>query len=154
MTRIALFPGTFDPLTLGHLDIIKKAPLICDQLIVAIAHNSAKKTLFSLDERLEMLHAAVRSFSYVKIDQFTGLTTEYAHTKQVKFLLRGVRSFSDFENEMQMAFVNRQMSHLETVFLVGEHPHLSSTLIRELVSLKGKLEGLVPPEVERLLRNR
>ena len=154
MTRIALFPGVFDPLTLGHMDIVKRAPLICEKLIVAIAQNLSKTSLFSLEERMAMLQAATQTYSYVEIAAFSGLASEYAKKRKVQFLLRGLRSFSDFEHESQMAIANRRMSGLETVFFMGQHPHISSTLIREIAHFGGPLEDLVPQEVETFLRKK
>ncbi len=103
MTHIALFPGVFDPPTLGHMDIIKRAPLVCKKLIVATAQSLAKTTIFTLEERVAMLKAATHAYPHVEIATFSGLTVAFAREKNVQFLLRGLRSFSDFEHELQMA---------------------------------------------------
>ena len=154
MTRIALFPGVFDPLTLGHMDIVKRSPLICEKLIVAIAQNISKTSLFTVEERLAMLRAAVHEHPYVEIAAFSGLAIDYAKERNVQFLLRGLRSYADFEHESQMAMANRRMSGLETVFFMAQHSHISSTLIREIAHFGGPLEGLVPKEVEPFLRKK
>lgn len=154
MTHTALFPGVFDPLTLGHLDIIKRAPLVCEKLIVATAQNLAKASIFTIEERLAMLKAATQDCPYVEIATFSGLAVEFAKEKGVQFLLRGLRSLSDFEQELQMASVNRNMSGLETVFFVAHHSHISSSLIREIAHFGGPLHDLVPPEIEPFLRKK
>jgi pantetheine-phosphate adenylyltransferase len=154
MIRIALFPGVFDPPTLGHLDIVKRAPLVCEKLIVAVAQNLTKTSAFTLEERLAMLRAATRGYSYVEIASFSGLAVEYAKKRKAHFLLRGLRSFADFEHESQMAIANRQMSGLETIFFMGLHPHISSTLIKEIAHFSGQLDDFVPAEVEPFLRKK
>jgi len=154
MTRIALFPGVFDPPTLGHLDIVKQAPLVCEKLIVAVAQNLTKTAVFTVEERLAMLRAATRSMPYVEIASFSGLAVDFAKEKKAHFLLRGLRSFSDFEHESQMASANLHMSGLETVFFMARHPHISSSLIREIAHFGGPLEDLIPPEAAGLLRKK
>lgn len=154
MTRIALFAGVFDPLTLGHLDIIKRAPLVCDKLIVAVAQNLMKTYTFTLEERLAMLRAVTAVDPHVEIASFSELAVDYAKKRKANFLLRGLRSLADFEYESQMAVANRLMSGLETVLFMGQHPHISSTIIREIAHFGGPLEHLVPSEVESFLRKK
>lgn len=154
MTRTALFPGVFDPLTLGHLDIIKRTPIVCEKLIVAVAQNPAKTTFFTVEERLDMLRAATHDCLHVEITAFSGLAVEYAKERNVAFLVRGLRSFSDFEHEFQMAAANRRMSGLETVVFMSQHSYISSSLIREIAHFGGPLQNLVPAEVESFLRKK
>ena len=154
MTRIALFPGVFDPLTLGHLDMIKRAPLICEKLIIAVADNRSKTATFTIEERLSMLRAVTHSVPYVEITAFSGLAVDYAKERKVQFLLRGLRSIADFEHESQMAAINCGISGLETVFFMARHSHISSSLIREIAYFGGPLADLVPPDVESIIRNK
>ena len=153
MTRIALFPGVFDPLTLGHMDVVKRASLVCDRLIVAVAENLSKKTSFTVQERLAMLKAATHKLGYVEVVSFSGLAVEYARERTAQFLVRGLRSFADFDPESQMAIANRGMG-IETVFLMAQHSHISSSLIREIAHFGGPLQNLVPEEVEPFLRKK
>lgn len=154
MTRIALFPGVFDPLTLGHMDIVKKAPLVCEKLIVAIAENRMKSTLFTEEERMAMLTLATQAYPYVEIAAFKGLAVEYAKKRKVQILLRGLRSVADFDHESQMAAANRGMSGLETIFFMAEHTHISSSLIKEIAYYGGPLHDLIPSEIEPYLRKK
>ncbi len=154
MTRIALFPGVFDPPTIGHLDIIERASLIVEKLIVAVGENLAKTTLFTIEERLAMLRLATKAYPHVEIVSFKGLSVAYAKERNVHFLLRGIRSFADFEHETQMAMANRKMGGLETIFFPAKHAHISSSLIREIAHYGGPLQGLVPIEVEPFLRKK
>jgi len=154
MSRIALFPGVFDPMTLGHLDLVIRAPLICEKLIVAVAENRTKSTLFTEEERIAMLRAATQAYPYVEIAAFKGLAVEYAKERKIHFLLRGLRSIADFEHESQMASANRLMSGLETVFFMAQHAHISSSLIREIAYFGGPLHDLVPPEIVPFIRKK
>lgn len=158
MTRIGLFPGTFDPPTRGHLDIIQRASLVCDRLIVAIGHKPDKKSnsIFSVEEKMEMLRLITRSIPHIEITNFHGLIAEYAREKKASFLIRGLRAFSDFENEFQMALANRRLSGIETLFLMADerHTQISSSLIREIAHFKGPLRDFVPSEIEPLIRKK
>jgi pantetheine-phosphate adenylyltransferase len=153
MHRIAIFPGTFDPPTLGHLDIIQKAGPICDHLIIAIAVKPDKKQLFSVEERIEMLK---RIAPKAEIISFHGLVVDLAKEKKALFLIRGLRTFSDFEYEFQMAQANRKLSGIETLFLMADdrHTQISSSLIREIAHFNGPLKGFVPEEIESLIRRK
>lgn len=137
---------------MGHLDIISRAPLVCERLIVAVASNTSKTPLFSVEERIHMLREITRPYPFVEIDSFHGLVVEYARKKKVHFLLRGLRTYSDFEQEYQMSLANRKMSGVETLFLMAQHSHISSSLIREIAHFGGPLKDLVPPEVEGFLK--
>ena len=151
----AIYPGSFDPITNGHLDLIERGSKIFDHLVVAILVNPEKQPLFSIEERAEMLREVTHHCTNVSIDTFKGLLVDYAVRKQARVILRGVRFISDFENELQMALMNRKMdSNLETVFMMPAvaYTYLSSRLVREICQLGGKVTGLVPPLVEERLR--
>ena len=152
---IVVYPGSFDPITNGHLDLIERGSKIFDELIVAILRNSEKEPLFSVGERLEMVREATQHCSNVAVDSFDGLLVDYAARRQARVILRGIRAVSDFENEMTMALMNRKLdSNLETVFMMPAvaYTFLSSRLVREVVRLGGDVRGLVPPLVEARLR--
>ena len=156
MKRIkATYPGSFDPPTNGHLDLIERGSKIFDQLIVAILRNPEKNPLFSLQERIEMLGEVTQHCPNVSIDSFEGLLVDYAVRRQARVILRGIRAISDYEYELQMALMNRKMdSNLETVFMMPAvaYTYLSSRLVREVCQLGGNIKGLVPPQVEERLR--
>jgi pantetheine-phosphate adenylyltransferase len=154
---VAIYPGSFDPITTGHLDVIERGSRLFDRLIVSILHNESKSPLFSVEDRVEMLREAVRPFANVEVDCFQGLLADYALTKKARVILRGIRAISDYENELQMALMNRRLQPgLETVFLLaGEaFSFISSRLVKEVISLGGNIAGLVPPLVEQRLRVR
>lgn len=151
MSKIALLPGTFDPPSLGHLDLIQRAAKICDHLIIAIAIKPNKKPLFTIEERKEMLQ---RIAPKVEITAFDGLIVDLAKKRKATVLIRGLRSFSDFDYEFQMALANRTLGGIETLFLAAEHTEISSTLIREIAHFGGPLHHFVPPEIETLIRKK
>ena len=154
---VAIYPGSFDPITTGHLDVIERGSRLFSGLIVSVLHNESKSPLFSVEERIEMLAEAVSPFPNVEIDCFHGLLADYALRKQATVILRGIRAISDYENELQMALMNRRLQPgLETVFLLaGEaFSFISSRLVKEVISLGGNISGLVPPLVEQRLRER
>jgi pantetheine-phosphate adenylyltransferase len=149
--KTALLPGTFDPPTLGHIDLIRRSRQICNKLYVGISINSAKPSdLFSVEERQSMLKVVCKPYSHVEVVTFSTLVVEFAKENRVDFLLRGLRAFSDFEYEARMALVNRCLSGIETVFLMAEGKvgYISSTLIRELARFKRRLHDFVPAEIE------
>ncbi len=155
--RRAIYPGSFDPVTDGHLDLIKRALLIFDEVIVVVAVNSGKESLFTLDERVNFMKRAVQKLRGVKVDSLEGLTVKYAMAKKARTIIRGLRATSDFDYEFQMALTNRKLSkQVETVFLMPSENHffLSSRLIKEIASLKGDINRYVPSFVAHELRKR
>ncbi|MBA2848114.1 pantetheine-phosphate adenylyltransferase [Thermosulfuriphilus ammonigenes] len=155
--RIAIYPGTFDPITNGHLDVIQRGVRLFDRLIVAIGLNPAKKPLFSLEERLDMIRETVAGMERVEVDYFQGLLVEYAQKRGACAVIRGLRAVSDFEYEFQIALMNRKLCpNLETVFLMpgAKWIFISSSIIKEVARFGGCLEGLVPESVERRLKER
>ena len=153
----AIYPGSFDPLTNGHLDLIERGSKIFDELIVAILRNAEKDPLFTVAERMDMLQQMVRRFENVKVDTFDGLLVDYAMQKQAKAVLRGIRAISDYEYELQMALMNRKLQpQLETVFMMPAeaYSYLSSRLVKEIFRLGGSVRGLVPELVEQSLREK
>ena len=154
---IAIYPGSFDPLTNGHLDLIERSSKLFDQVVVAILTNLEKQPLFTVKERVEMLESVTASLSCVAVDTFSGLLVEYAIRKQARVIVRGVRAFSDYEYELQMALMNRKLEpKLETVFLMPaeSYAYLSSRLVKEIVQHGGSVADLVPPVVEERLRRK
>ena len=152
---IAIYPGSFDPVTNGHLDLIERGATIFDQLIVAIARNPEKDPLFPVPERVEMLQAVTFELKNVAVDVFEGLLVSYARAQDASVILRGIRAVSDYEYELQMALMNRKIEpEIETIFMIpGEaYSFLSSRLVKELARLGGPIKGLVPPLVEERLR--
>jgi len=157
MTRIAIYPGSFDPPTRGHEDLIRRSLALCDRLVVAVAVNAAKQPLFSVEERLEMLRAACGGDVRVTFESFDGLLAAYAKRIGATMVVRGLRAVSDFEYETQMALMNRQLNPtLETVFLVPalDLTYLSSSLVREVARFGGDVSSLVHPGVAAALKRR
>lgn len=155
MTRTAIYPGTFDPVTYGHEDLVTRALHFADRVIVAVAVNLEKEPLFSLDERMALLGEALADHERVDITSFDGLLAEFARTRKATLVIRGLRAVSDFDYESQMALMNRQLyPELETVFLVpAVHlTYLSSSLVREVARLGGDISPFVHPAVEKALR--
>ena len=154
---VAIYPGSFDPITNGHLDLISRGSKLVDRLIVAILHNSAKQSLFSVAERREMLEEVVRPYANVEVTSFEGLLVDYAAARGANVILRGIRALSDYEYELQMALMNRRLNpSVETVFLLASEAHsfISSQLVKEVASLGGNVAGLVPPAVEERMKRR
>ena len=154
---VAIYPGSFDPLTNGHLDLIERGSKIFDELVVAILRNPEKDPLFSLAERRQMLEAMTEEYKNVRVDTFAGLMVEYATTVGAGAVLRGIRAISDYEYELQMALMNRKLHpELETVFMMPaeQYSYLSSRLVREIAQLGGSIRGLVPELVEQKLREK
>jgi pantetheine-phosphate adenylyltransferase len=154
---IAIYPGSFDPITNGHLDLIQRGSRMFDRLIVSILRNDAKQALFSVDDRMEMLREVVAVYPNVTVDSFEGLLVEHAAAQGASVLLRGIRAISDYEYELQMALMNRRLAPgLETVFMMANESYsfISSRLVKEVFGLGGDITGLVPPSVEERLRRR
>jgi len=152
---IAIYPGSFDPVTNGHLDLIARAAMIFDKVVVAVTRNPDKDALFEVKERVEMLEAVTFDWKNVEVDVFDGLLMDYARQKKGRVILRGIRAISDYEYELQMALMNRKLApEIETVFMLpGEkYSYLSSRLVREISQLGGPVKDLVPPAVEERLR--
>lgn len=157
MTRIAVYPGTFDPVTNGHLDLADRGRKHFDRLILAILHNEDKQPLFSVEERTTLLRDAVAGWDNVEVDPFDGLLVDYAQRVGATIILRGIRAVTDLEQEMQMAMMNRRLAdRLETVFLVPNeaYSYVSSRLVREVARLGGSVDGLVPEGVALALERR
>jgi pantetheine-phosphate adenylyltransferase len=153
----AVYPGTFDPVTNGHLDIIKRGSRLFGRVIVAILRNPDKEPLFSVAARAQMVRDAVADLGNVTVDAFEGLLVDYARSRDAKVIVRGLRAVSDFEYELQMAMMNRKMNdEVETVFMMPSesYSYVSSRLVREVAMLGGRIDHLVPPEVARALAER
>ena len=154
MSRIAVYPGSFDPLTNGHVDIIRRGARMFDRIIVAILLNAEKAPLFSPDERIALIREVFRDTPSVEPDTFDGLLVDYMREKRASVIVRGLRAVSDFEYEMQMALMNRHLSpEVETVFMMPaeQYTYVSSRLVKEVASLGGSVTGLVPDQVEKRL---
>lgn len=150
MRSIAIYPGSFDPPTLGHLDVIERAARLFDTLVVAVGVNSQKSPLLTTEERMEALRLGVSHLPQVTVESFSGLLVEYAKSKGAKSIVRGLRATADFEYEFQMAMVNRRLSDdVDTVFLMTkwEYSYLSSSIVREVAQLGGDFTGMVPRQV-------
>ena len=157
MPTLAVYPGSFDPLTNGHVDIITRGARIFDRIIVAILINAEKAPLFSMDERLKITREVFKDFPNVEVDTFDGLLVDFAHKKHASVIVRGLRAVSDFEFELQMALMNRRLRpEVETVFMMPAEPYtyVSSRLVKEVVALGGSVHGLVPEIVEERLREK
>lgn len=153
--RTAIYPGSFDPVTNGHLDVIERAARIFDRVIVAVANNTSKKSLYTIEERVKLLKVVTKGSKKIEIDTFNTLVIDYARKKKANVLIRGLRMTSDFDYEFQIALTNRRLaSDIETVFLMpSEHvSFLSSSLLKEVASLKGDISTLVPKSVEKALK--
>jgi pantetheine-phosphate adenylyltransferase len=148
--RRAIYPGSFDPITFGHLDVMERATLLCDELIIAVADNSAKNALFTSEERVELIQQALGPGSPIRVERLTGLLVDFAQRCDAHLLVRGLRAISDFEFEFQMALMNRRLHpHLETVFLTPKEDctFLSSRIVKEVARLGGDVRQFVPPGV-------
>ena len=155
--RIALFPGSFDPFTNGHLDLARRATMLFDQVVIAVAQNAAKQALFTPEERVALIQQSVRGLPGVTAMAFSGLLVDCARRVKARTIIRGLRAVSDFEFEFQMALMNRRLApNVEITFLMPsqEYTYLNSTLVKEVARHGGKIRGLVPPAVERALRAR
>lgn len=154
---MAIYPGSFDPVTCGHLDIIERAAHMFDRLVVSVSRNTYKKPLFTVAEREDMLRVVLQPYNNVVVDSFEGLTVNYAREQNAKVIIRGLRAISDFENEFMMALTNKKLySSVETVFLMtrAEYSFISSSAVREVASFSGCVRDLVPPQIEEILRKK
>ncbi|MEE9451845.1 MAG: pantetheine-phosphate adenylyltransferase [Gammaproteobacteria bacterium] len=152
--NIAIYPGTFDPITNGHVDIIERAIRLFDRVIVAIAENKNKKTVFSLQQRIDLSVSVLSKYTNIKVCGFSNLLTEFAGQHEANVIVRGLRAVSDFEYEFQLAAMNRRLTpNIETVFLTPteQHAYISSTLVKEIAFLGGDVMPFVPPEVQSAL---
>ena len=155
MQRTAIYPGSFDPVTNGHIDIAKRGRKLFDRIIVTILHNPGKKSLFSVEERLEMLAESMVGIDHIEFDTFDGLLVDYAHKRNACAVLRGMRAVSDFEYEFQLALMNRKLNRdIETVFLMTGMRWIftSSSIIKEAAQFGGDVSDMVPPDVNRRLK--
>ncbi len=155
--RTVIYPGTFDPFTNGHLDIVQRGLRIFDYLIVGVAPNQKKNTLFSIEERLAMTRETLKGYRKVTVERFDSLLVEYVAERKGVAIIRGLRAVSDFEYEMQMALMNRRLSsEIETAFMMPseEYSYLTATIVKEISSLGGSVRGLVPANVEKALRKK
>jgi pantetheine-phosphate adenylyltransferase len=155
--KIAIYPGTFDPITNGHLDILERAVKLFDKVIITVARNPSKAPMFTEEERRDMVEACVRKYKNVEVDSFDGLLVEYARKKRATSLVRGLRAISDFEYELQMALMNRKLDgNIETVFLMPneKYTYLNSSIVREIARLGGDVSGFVPKPVLQALKRK
>ena len=153
----AIYPGSFDPITNGHIDVIKRGARVFEKVVVAVADNPAKQALFTKEERVEMIREVTKPYRNVEVDSFDGLVVDYVHRKKAGVILRGIRTISDFEYEYQMALTNRTFAgDIETVFVMTheEYSFVSSRLIKEAVSMGGDVSSFVPKEIEKRLKAR
>lgn len=153
---IAVVPGSFDPITAGHMDIIKRVSSLYDKVIIGIVVNPSKKPLFSLEDRVKMVKEAIRDNKKIEVDSFNGLLVEFVKKHGARVIIRGLRAVSDFEHEFQMAQLNRRLnSDVETMFVMAspEYAYLSSSVVKEIAQYGGDISGLVPPNVDESLRN-
>ena len=157
MGDLAVYPGSFDPVTNGHIDLIQRATKIFKKVIVAVAHNAQKKSLFTVEERVDMLRQCTKGMTGIEVESFDGLVIEYARKNKAKVLIRGLRMISDFEYEFQMALTNRRLAKdIETVFLMPseQYSFLSSTLLKEAAFLGADVSSFVPSFIEKRLKER
>lgn len=155
--RIAIYPGTFDPVTNGHLDILQRAAKLFDEIVIAVAEKTSKNTLFTWQERIELIRGVTASIPDVKVEGFSGLTMEYVKTKGACAVVRGLRAISDFEYEFQLSMMNKRLYDLaETIFLTTDsnYSFISSSMIKEVAALGGCIKGLVPLEAEAALKRK
>lgn len=153
---IAVLPGSYDPITMGHMDIIERGADLFDELVVAVSENPAKKPMLPIAERLQLIRELTRPYPHVRAEMFTGMTVEFAESIGARVILRGIRTFADFEYEFQLALANKRIGHIETVFIMAsaERSFIRSSLIKEAVALGGDVTPFVPAIVAEALRRR
>jgi pantetheine-phosphate adenylyltransferase len=154
---LAIYPGSFDPITMGHVDIIQRGARLFERIVLAVLNNADKSPLFTVQERVDIAREVFRERANVEVDTFDGLLVDYARSKQAGVIVKGLRAVSDFEYEMQMALMNRRLNpEVETVFMMPTEPYtyVSSRLVKEVVALGGSVKGIVPEIVERRLREK
>ncbi|MDD5617682.1 MAG: pantetheine-phosphate adenylyltransferase [Candidatus Omnitrophica bacterium] len=157
MCQKAIYPGSFDPITYGHIDIIKRALTIFEEVIIAVANNSSKDPLFSAEERVKMIKQATKNFDRVSVESFNGLVVDYAHKKKINVIVRGLRMISDFEYEFQMALTNRKLApDVETIYLMPSesYSYISSKLLKEASRLGANISNFVPKFIEEKLKKK
>jgi len=157
MKTKAIYPGSFDPITFGHLDLLKRSCKLFDDLTIAVVVNPHKKALFSIDERVEMIKAATKGYGCIKVDKFDGLLVDYAKKVKANVIIRGLRAIADFEYEFQMALVNRSLyKQLDMVYMMPsvEYTYLSSSIVREVSALGGDVSKFVPPFITKKLKEK
>jgi pantetheine-phosphate adenylyltransferase len=157
MKRIAVYPGSFDPITYGHIDLIERTVGMFDELIIAVARNVKKDGFFTVPERLEMISDLTKDYKSISVDSFDGLLVDYVRDKDAHCVVRGLRAFSDFEYEFQMALTNRKLNdEYETIFLMTHESYsfISSSLVKELIEFGGDISAFVPPLVEQRLKEK
>ena len=154
--RRAVSPGSYDPVTNGHLDIIERASGLFDEVVVAVLVNKSKKSLFTVDERIEMLREVTEPWPNVRIDSWHGLLVDYCNTNGIGAIVKGLRAVSDFDYELQMAQMNQRLSGVETLFMSTnpQHSFLASSLVKEVATYGGDVSNLLPPKIEQRLRER
>lgn len=155
--RKIVYPGSFDPITLGHFDLIARAAAMTDELVVAVLQNQTKKSFFTVEERVEMLKTCTQNFPNISIDSSDGLLVDYIHSQNAKIILRGLRAVSDFEYELQYAMLNQKLDkEIEAIYLMtsSEYSFLSSSMVREIGALGGDISGMVPPEIYDFVKKR
>lgn len=148
--RIGIYPGSFDPVTLGHLDIIKRSSSLVDKLVIGVLKNNSKKPLFTVTERVKMLKEVTKSMSNIEVEAFDGLLIDFAHLKKANIIVRGLRAVTDFEYELQIAQINHKLSpDIDTIFFTTsvDYAYLSSSVVKEIAMYNGNIEELVPGEI-------
>ncbi len=153
--KIAVLPGSYDPITLGHMDIIERGASLYDELVIGVSENPSKRPLLPIDERLDLIRRLTEKYPNIRAEMFTGMTIEFARRVGAAVILRGIRTFADFEYEFQLALANKRIGHIETVFIISsaERSFIRSSLIKEAVSLGADVSPFVPPEVAMALES-
>lgn len=152
-----IYPGTFDPITIGHVNIVKRTLRIFDKVVIAVAEDPVKQTLFTTEERVKMIRESLKGYKNVEVDTFNGLLMDYAKKKGINTILRGLRTVQDFEYELQMALANKKLNpNCETIFMMteGAYSYFSSSIIKEIAHLKGNIKNMVPSSVEKMIKKK